>query len=272
MTRIRVNTEDLKSKAKDFDSAADAFNRAGDDIAAAAAAMPSYDGQLSGPARKAGYEIQNQAREMKTELAGDAESLRKTAQAFETVDNQTVNIFGDNTTLLSDAPLNGGPGGETDDLGGSTTTHETYTEWDGSTTEITIAEQIFPDGSVDSTYTQTNTKVFSEIEAKILQIKDILIDGVIDLFAAIIFTDLGFFTLLINLIGISGIKDIIEIIGDMKEHDLPTIEAGDTRVITHEGHIVINEDGSSTAVWISKIQIFDSDGKLKGEITGTYEK
>jgi uncharacterized protein YukE len=32
MARIRVNTDDLKSKAKDFDSAADAFNQAGDDI------------------------------------------------------------------------------------------------------------------------------------------------------------------------------------------------------------------------------------------------
>jgi hypothetical protein len=60
MARIRVDTEDLKAKAKDFESAAEAFARAGDDIAAAAMAMPSYDGQLSGPAPKAGYEIQRQ--------------------------------------------------------------------------------------------------------------------------------------------------------------------------------------------------------------------
>jgi uncharacterized protein YukE len=93
MARIRVNTEDLKNKAKDFVSAADAFNRAGDEIAALAMSMPSYDGQLSGPARKAGYEIQSQAREMKTALSGDAESLRKTAQAFEEVDNKTIDLF-----------------------------------------------------------------------------------------------------------------------------------------------------------------------------------
>jgi uncharacterized protein YukE len=79
MTRIRVNTEDLKAKAKDFESAADAFSRAGDDIAAAAAAMPSYDGQLSGPARKAGAEIQSQARDMKTTLTNDAIAAKRRA-------------------------------------------------------------------------------------------------------------------------------------------------------------------------------------------------
>jgi type VII secretion effector (TIGR04197 family) len=100
MARIRVNTEDLKTKAKDFESAADAFNRAGDDIAAAAAAMPSYDGQLSGPARKAGYEIQSQARDMKTALTNDAQSLQKTAQAFEEVDNQAIDAFGQNQEIL----------------------------------------------------------------------------------------------------------------------------------------------------------------------------
>jgi hypothetical protein len=61
MTRIRVNTDDLKNEAKDFESAAEAFARAGDDIAAAAMAMPSYDGQLSGPAFKEGQEFQNLA-------------------------------------------------------------------------------------------------------------------------------------------------------------------------------------------------------------------
>jgi uncharacterized protein YukE len=112
MGRIRVNTEDIKNKAKDFDSAAEAFKRAGDDILAAAMAMPSYEGQLSGPARKAGYEIQKQTRELSIALAGNAESLRKTAQAFEEVDNQTVKLFEENSILLSGAFRPGGPGGE----------------------------------------------------------------------------------------------------------------------------------------------------------------
>jgi uncharacterized protein YukE len=100
MARIRVNTEDLKNKAKDFDSAAEALKRAGDDILAAAMAMPSYDGQLSGPARKAGYEIQKQTRELSTALAGDAESLRKTAQAFGAVDNQTIELLDNNLASI----------------------------------------------------------------------------------------------------------------------------------------------------------------------------
>jgi uncharacterized protein YukE len=36
MTRIRVETEELKAKAKDFESAADSIKRAGDEILAAA--------------------------------------------------------------------------------------------------------------------------------------------------------------------------------------------------------------------------------------------
>jgi uncharacterized protein YukE len=93
MTRIRVNTDDLKNKAKDFESAAEAFARAGDDIAAAAMTMPSYDGQLSGPARKAGFEIQSQSRDIKTALTNDALYLQNAAQDFENVDNQAVDAF-----------------------------------------------------------------------------------------------------------------------------------------------------------------------------------
>jgi len=93
MARIRVNTDDLRNKAKDFDSAAEAFTRAGDDILAAAMAMPSYDGQLSGPARKAGYEIQSQTRALGAALAGNAKSLRTMAQDFDDVNNQAVDVF-----------------------------------------------------------------------------------------------------------------------------------------------------------------------------------
>jgi uncharacterized protein YukE len=102
MGRIRVNTDDLKTKAKDFDSAADAFNKAGDDILSVAISLPSYEGQLSGPARAAGYEIQSQSRDIKAILSGDAQSLQKTAQAFEAVDSQTVNQFGASQSELSD--------------------------------------------------------------------------------------------------------------------------------------------------------------------------
>ncbi|MBN2083755.1 MAG: hypothetical protein JW748_00925 [Anaerolineales bacterium] len=114
MARIRVNTEDLKTKAKDFESAGEAISRAGDEILAAAMAMPSYDGQLSGPARKAGYAIQTQAKALGAALAGDAESLRKAARDFENVDNQAIDLFEENTALMSDSPIYDGPGGEGD--------------------------------------------------------------------------------------------------------------------------------------------------------------
>jgi hypothetical protein len=79
MVRIRVDTEDLKRGAKDFESASDAFNKAGDDILSTAMSLPSYEGQLSGPARKAGYDIQSQSRDIKASLSSDAESLKTTA-------------------------------------------------------------------------------------------------------------------------------------------------------------------------------------------------
>jgi uncharacterized protein YukE len=118
MARIRVSTEDLKSKAKDFESAADAFTRAGDEIAAEAISMPSYDGQLSGPARRAGYGIQSKARDMQAALAGDAASLQRTAQAFEEVDTRTVELIGNSAALLSGAPLLGGSWDELADAQG----------------------------------------------------------------------------------------------------------------------------------------------------------
>jgi hypothetical protein len=112
MPRIRVNTDDLKSKAKDFDAAAEAFRKAGDEIAAFALSLPSYEGQLSGPARKAGYEIQKNSREISADLSGNAESLRKSAQEFEDVDNQTVGILENNTVSLSAAFVPDCPEGE----------------------------------------------------------------------------------------------------------------------------------------------------------------
>jgi uncharacterized protein YukE len=105
MVRIRVNTEDLKIKAKDFESAAEAFNRAGDEIASVAMSMPSYDGQLSGPARKVGYDIQSQARDLRSNLTDDAASLQRTAKAFEEVDNRAIEEFLQNQSSVLSAVL-----------------------------------------------------------------------------------------------------------------------------------------------------------------------
>ncbi|MBN1439784.1 MAG: WXG100 family type VII secretion target [Anaerolineales bacterium] len=101
MARIKVNTEELKTKAEDFASAGDAFNRAGEEVLATALSLPSYDGQLSGAARKAAYDLQSQAQEMNTLLVGDAEALRKTANDFDAVDNLTVNTLNQYQETLS---------------------------------------------------------------------------------------------------------------------------------------------------------------------------
>jgi uncharacterized protein YukE len=114
MARIRVDTQELRAKAKDFESAAESIAKAGDDILTTAMSLPSYDGQLSGPARAAGYEIQRQSREVQMALSGDAQSLNNSAQAFEAVDNQIVSAIGESSAQISVAPLlmKGGPGGE----------------------------------------------------------------------------------------------------------------------------------------------------------------
>jgi hypothetical protein len=90
MTRIRVDTEELKRSAKEIASAADSIGKAGDEILSVAMSMPSYDGQLSGPARKAGYEIQSQHRDLDRCFRDDATYVVKAAEDFEGVDHRTV--------------------------------------------------------------------------------------------------------------------------------------------------------------------------------------
>jgi uncharacterized protein YukE len=100
MARIRVDTEELRKSAKEIAASADAVGKAGDEILAVAASLPSYDGQLSGPARRAGYEIQSRMRDLKTALAGDADALNRAAQAFEEVDTRTVRSLAENQEAL----------------------------------------------------------------------------------------------------------------------------------------------------------------------------
>jgi hypothetical protein len=105
MARIRVDTEELKNKAEDFAAAADSVGRAGDEILAVALALPSYEGQLSGPARAAGYEIQRRARDMQAALAGDADLLDRSAADFAAVDHRTVAGLSKNQEMLLAAGL-----------------------------------------------------------------------------------------------------------------------------------------------------------------------
>jgi hypothetical protein len=104
MARIRVDTEELKNKAEDFAAAADSVGRAGDEILAVAMALPSYEGQLSGPARAAGYEIQRRARDMQAALAGDADLLDRNAADFAAVDHRTVDLLAQNQEAILASP------------------------------------------------------------------------------------------------------------------------------------------------------------------------
>jgi hypothetical protein len=114
MERIRVDTDELKTKSKAFETSAGVFAQAGKDILAYTASLPSYDGQLSTPARAAALEINRQCQDVHSSYMSDSQSLARTAQAFADVDNQTVDVFRENTALMSNAPIYGGPGGEND--------------------------------------------------------------------------------------------------------------------------------------------------------------
>jgi hypothetical protein len=110
MERIRVNTEDLKDKSKVFESSAAIFSQAGKDILSFAVGLPSYDGQLSGPARAAALEINRQCQDVHSCLMNDAHSLAKTARAFEDADNQTINLLNTEQINIASAPLGKPPG------------------------------------------------------------------------------------------------------------------------------------------------------------------
>jgi hypothetical protein len=96
--RIRVDTDELKNQAIDFETSAGVFARAGKEILTFAAGLPSYDGQLSAPARAAALEINRQCQNLHSSYGSGAESLAKTAQAFEEVDKQTIDMLTDQQT------------------------------------------------------------------------------------------------------------------------------------------------------------------------------
>lgn len=164
MERIRVDTDELKTKSKAFETSAGVFAQAGKDILAYAASLPSYDGQLSTPARAAALEINRQCQDVHSSYLNDAQSLARTAQAFADVDNQTVDVFGENTALMSNAPIYGGPGGEVIPPDSYTVT--SVTESDGSITTTEVTRIHNPDGTVTERKVVTNKKVFDRKTAK----------------------------------------------------------------------------------------------------------
>ena len=101
MERIRVDTDELKAKAKVFETSANVYSKAGDEILSLVAGLPSYDGQLSGPARATALEINRQCKEIQAAYKSDAESLLSIAISFEDVDNQTIAVCTSFSSYLS---------------------------------------------------------------------------------------------------------------------------------------------------------------------------
>jgi uncharacterized protein YukE len=101
MERIKVDTTVLREKSKVFETSAGVYAQAGSELLSLVASLPSYDGQLSGPARASALEINRQCQELHDCLLSDAQSLIRTAQAFEEVDGQTITTLAENQTALS---------------------------------------------------------------------------------------------------------------------------------------------------------------------------
>jgi hypothetical protein len=101
---LRVNTETLRAFAPKYKASADVFGRDGpailDYIISLLAAMPDYDGRLQQQARADAEEINAWCKDYSNRLSKNADSLLKTAQAFEDVDNQTVIAFAQNQVPL----------------------------------------------------------------------------------------------------------------------------------------------------------------------------
>lgn len=282
MERIKVDTTVLREKSKVFETSAGVYAKGGSELLSLVAGLPSYDGQLSGPARATALEVNRKCQELHDCYLSDAQSLVKTAQAFEDVDGQTITVLNDNLAYIQEAPLiqkgDKSPGlammvppEDSGDQGITITTY-TRTEWDGSITVITVEEQQLPDGTVITKYTQTNTKVFSDIEVSLWDTYDVIRDALIDMLAIYVFSGLSIVKVALTTLGLTGLSKIANDFLKFTSHDLPAIAAGDTRIITTTGVIITKPDGSTTATWESTIQLFDKDGKLKGTIEGTYTK
>jgi uncharacterized protein YukE len=100
MERIKVDTTVLREKSKGFETSAGVYAQAGSELLSFVAGLPSYDGQLSGPARASALEMNRQCQELHECLLSDAQSLTRTAQAFEEVDSQTINALAENQAAL----------------------------------------------------------------------------------------------------------------------------------------------------------------------------
>lgn len=93
MPRIRVDSIQLRIEAGFFDSQRFLIGKAGCDVENVTPSMPSYDGQLSGPARTAGMEMRSRTSALSVMVDDHAQRLKSLADFFEAADNTQVDVF-----------------------------------------------------------------------------------------------------------------------------------------------------------------------------------
>jgi hypothetical protein len=106
MTRIRVDTIQLRTEAGHIDSIRAVLEELGYEVVSTAASMPSYDGQLSGPARAAGLEAQSRSHGIALRQNEHSQRLTHLAAAFEATDDESVhNIYDAAHSLWESSPF-----------------------------------------------------------------------------------------------------------------------------------------------------------------------
>jgi hypothetical protein len=100
MPRIRVDTEQLRKEAGVLAEIRRTIHTLGNDIASIVAAMPSYEGQLSGPAHVAGFEAMGRAWAFAGKLGVASETLTRLSWDFEFQDDATVDALYQSQQML----------------------------------------------------------------------------------------------------------------------------------------------------------------------------
>jgi len=95
MYRIKVDTDLLRRNAEKLRRLAGSFDSLGNELAQASAGVPSYDGQLSGPAREAGAVSLHDAKTLRDQLLAHSDDLLRLAQMFDDADLGTSNWLND---------------------------------------------------------------------------------------------------------------------------------------------------------------------------------
>jgi len=158
--RIYVDTEVLRDLSKSYLTRRNVFEQVGKSIQYAIQIvidhMPDYDGRMQPAARNDALDFFTRCQNFSKGFGADSDLLLKTAEAFETVDGQTVRIIEECQGITSDACY-------IDHFGDTgiivTTTETVITNPDGSTSTITVVRAKNPDGSVTTITTIKTVKV-----------------------------------------------------------------------------------------------------------------